>query len=491
MSLDKEEHQIARIRVLAKLEFLPATLSAIRDILSKLGMKGADVNRFEVAIEESCLHVINHSFDPGEEGIYYVLILRRPGKIVVAVEDQGLPFDPGKLETGEESGLSIVLMKAFTDEVRFLSLGRHGKRIEMIKNLEYKGIETYLNEEEKQRTTGAPVAIQSDQIKMRLMRPEDAVNLSRCMYRCYGYTYLIEHLYYPDKYRELLDGGLQISAIAQAPDGEIAGHATLSKDHASHKTGEMGQVIMDPRYRNLGIMGRLTHFLVEHLKNIGILGCYWEGVAVHPYSQKTAMSLGFTEIGINLGILPPSWEFKEIETRSNKKRGSELVFYGRINEEEFRDVYIPLHHQSLVRRIYNKAGLKRNILNPANYNVAQLPALSQIDISVYSDNSLAYMYINQYGADLEALVKLRLKEICQKQIECIYIDLPLSSPVVQKVCAALEALGFFFCGVWPETHLGDVLRLQYLNNADVDFEGIQLVSDFGKEMFDYVVKSMS
>jgi serine/threonine-protein kinase RsbW len=50
-------------------------------------------------------------------------------------------------------------------------------------------------------------------------------------------------------------------------------------------------------------------------------------------------------------------------------------------------------------------------------------------------------------------------------------------------------LGFFFSGVIPEMSQGDMLRLQYLNNVDMDLENIQVASDFGKELLDYVIKS--
>jgi len=36
---------------------------------------------------------------------------------------------------------------------------------------------------------------------------------------------------------------------------------------------------------------------------------------------------------------------------------------------------------------------------------------------------------------------------------------------------------------------GDVLRLQYLNNVDIDLEDVTVVSDFGKELYDYVAKA--
>ena len=38
----------------------------------------------------------------------------------------------------------------------------------------------------------------------------------------------------------------------------------------------------------------------------------------------------------------------------------------------------------------------------------------------------------------------------------------------------------------PEYDNGDVLRLQYLNNLDINMDGIVVVSDTGRRLFDHV-----
>ena len=53
----------------------------------------------------------------------------------------------------------------------------------------------------------------------------------------------------------------------------------------------------------------------------------------------------------------------------------------------------------------------------------------------------------------------------------------------------MEMLGFFFAGIIPEMFDGDALRLQYLNNVDIDLEKAQITSDFGKELLAYVIKA--
>lgn len=40
----------------------------------------------------------------------------------------------------------------------------------------------------------------------------------------------------------------------------------------------------------------------------------------------------------------------------------------------------------------------------------------------------------------------------------------------------------------PELRQGDYLRLQYMNNFTIDPGKVVVVSDFGKELFDYVIR---
>jgi serine/threonine-protein kinase RsbW len=110
---------------------------------------------------------------------------------------------------------------------------------------------------------------------------------------------------------------------------------------------------------------------------------------------------------------------------------------------------------------------------------------------VFPEWSEASITVTAYGRDLPDRVRERLRALCLQRIDWIGVDLPLSHPGAREMCASLEALGFFFAGVIPElAGDGDVLRLQYLNDIDADLGSAQIASDFGKELFAYVVGAM-
>ena len=106
--------QIARITVAAERVYLPAVLAFLREASGRLGLALADVAGLERAVEDVCVNVIEHGFESGQAASLDVILLRRPGHIVVAVEDQGRPFDFAALEAGKNSGLAAPSLMALS-----------------------------------------------------------------------------------------------------------------------------------------------------------------------------------------------------------------------------------------------------------------------------------------------------------------------------------------------------------------------------------------
>ena len=486
--MNAAENQIVRLTILAKLDYLPGAMALVRDVTGKLGLDDRDASQLELVVEEACVNVIEHAFE-GEIGGYDIAVERRPGQIIVAVEDHGLPFDFRKYGDAKESGLGMVLMKAFADEVHFLNLGRRGKRVELVKNLPEKDTSKYLQEAVAQASLparpGAMPVAEAD-ITIRLMRPDESWSLARCAYRCYGYTYSTDNFYFPERVRELLESGLMTSMVAVTSAGEIIGHVAVNKETPNSLVGEAGQAIVDPRCRGNNLYTRMRLLLRSHNRDAGMFGEYGEAVTVHTYTQRVALSGESSATGVLLGFTPATMYFKDIQAEEDRKRRPVLLYYSRLNEGPLRDVYLPPHHAGVLRRIYEKLKLRRNIVSG---NIPELEERAQVDVKVQTEASRAFLQVIEYGQDLKALVRFRLRELCSRRVDCIYLDLPLSHPAAQRYCVSMEMLGFFFGGMLPELHDGDMLRLQYINNAELELENVQLAHEFSKELFQYALKA--
>jgi anti-sigma regulatory factor (Ser/Thr protein kinase) len=480
----KLEEPVARVTVSADAGFLPPVVDFVRQTAHRLGLRDEAAEHLDRVVEVICRNVIEHAFEPGQDGRYDVLVLRRSGQIVVAIEDRGLPFDYERFQEGDPV-LGEMLRRSFADEVRLVNLGRDGNRVELIKDLPRADFRERLSEDEHHETVEVPAASEDMPLEIRMMRSEESPALSRAVYRSYGYSYDWDDIYYPDRIQELQEGGLMRSCVAVSPEGEFVGHLALMVEHPTSTVAEAGQAVVDPRFRGHHLFAKMKTFLAEKARKSGVYGLYSEATAVHPYSQKGNLHLGAKETGYLLGYIPPSVSYKEIGEDREGRRGSVALFYMRTNVEPEREIYPPARYREAVRRVVEHNELRREISEvPASGTEA--PASSRLDVRVRRDHNLAFVRVIEPGNDLRELVRFRLRELCLHRVDVIYVDLPLSNPATRTCGARLEELGFFFGGIIPEARDGDVLRLQYLNNVEILPDDVSTASDFGKELLDLI-----
>src|SRR4028118_1997106 len=180
------ERLVVRLAVTTDAELLPTMVDFVRQIAQQLGLKDKAAEKLDQAVETVCRNVIEHAFNSDEAGQYDIEIFRRPGRVVIAVEDRGLPFDYAHLREGGDATLPDMLHHSFADEVRLMNLGRGGNRVELVKHLPHADVREHLPEADHHRTARAPAAPEDTQLEIRVMRSEESPELSRCVYRSYG-----------------------------------------------------------------------------------------------------------------------------------------------------------------------------------------------------------------------------------------------------------------------------------------------------------------
>jgi serine/threonine-protein kinase RsbW len=461
--------ELARLRLLAQAELVGAAVQFVSSTARSQGMLEGDLPRLELCLEEACLNVVEHAFPGDKRAHYEVVVEARPGSLAVAVEDQGLPFD--LRHPRESTGLS--LMRAFADRVEFLNLGKGGKRVELIKSLPYRDLESYLGAPPE-----APAVLDPDiPLELRLMRLDDTAGLARCAYRCYGFSYVRDTIYRPEMFEEMLQEGLIISAVALTPDGEVVAHVALSRHSTQDKIADSGQAITDPRLRGRSLFTSLKQLLAEEGKRIGLLGLYSESVTIHPYTQKANLKLGAVETALILGFAPATVQFRQIA--ESAVRSAAMMTYLRLNEEPERRVFFPPHHGDLLREICARLSLRREILQEEE----ELSGESLFDVTVIPELTAAHFCVHRAGEGFGHEVIKRLQPA-----DVTYLDLPLAEPSTPAACRAVEEEGFCLAGIIPEAHpSGDVLRLQKLHGPMQPEESICAASDWGARLKAYVL----
>ena len=481
------EQQIARLTLLAEARYLPAALAVVREAAASVGLATADVTALDRAVGQVASNVIEHGFEPGQRATFDLVVLRRPGQLVVAIEDAGLPFDFGDLEVGQGSSLAAPSLAEFADEIRFSSLGARGNRVEIVKRLPFTPIDAPGADPKPAAPPGPPVAATTP-VTVRLMTPADAVAVARCTYACYGYTVPDDYLYSPDHLREMLLGGLLEVCVGATADGEIVSCLTRELTGPGAAVGYLGEGMVEPRFRGHRLLEQMLTFLMRGATVQQMLGLYAEAVTVHPFSQKSNLALGAFETGVQLADEAPTVVFKQIDEGAPAKRTATVLHYFKTGDAPPRTVHPPAHHRAMVERIYARGSLPRSVADAGS--PAELGDGAQVRVEVFPVWSEAALRVTAYGRDLPGLVAFRLRELKLRRIDWISLDLPLSDPAARLACAPLEALGFFFAGIIPELDGDDVLRLQYLHDVEADVDSVQIASDFGTELFAYVVAAM-
>src|ERR687889_287087 len=376
------EEQVVSVAVSADAGLLPPVIEFVARMVQRLGL--GDIGQIDGAVELVCMNVIEHAFGPEEKGSFDVRVMRGPGRVVVAVEDRGLPFDYSRLQNGEDGTVLETLHQSF-DEVRFVNLGRLGNRVELRKHLPHADVREHLPEEEHRNTVEAEAVSEDVPLEIRTMRPEESSELSRCVYRSYGYSYDWDSIYYPDRIRELQEKGLMRSCVTVTQDGEFVGHLAVSVQHPDAPVGEAGQAVVDPRFRGHHLFPRMKTFMAERSGDLGMYGLYSEATAVHPYSQRGNLQLGARETGFLLGYIPASVSYKQIGEEREGRRGSVALFYMRVKAEPERKIYPPAPYLEEVKRVVEHNGLRRTV---GEVNDPTLQP-SRMSVEVRQDHNLA------------------------------------------------------------------------------------------------------
>ncbi len=477
------------------LSYLPVCQSCVRAFAKKLGFADKEIAEIELSVEEAVSNVVEHAFDPDEAATFDLVCSRIPLGLEILIREKGIPFDPealpqydpASLGDGSAAGLGLFLMKEAMDEVSFHNLGPAGKQTRLVKYLSAKNIRQYFSADElKAHEEAAPGASQKIDYDVRLLRPEEAIEVSKCAYKSHGYTFFDDHIYYPERIIELNRSGIMISAVGVTKDNVFMGHAALVYPEPGARIAEWTFGFVNPEFRSQGFLKRSHEFLSELPKKYPLDGTYGYCVTNHVISQKTVMRFGFKDCGILLATSPSTWEFKGIEGDTSQ-RMSVVLSFRFVVDPGLRRLYAPAHHREMIGKLYESIGAGAELAEPGSRSEPQA-AESHIETDINLSESCAEIKVKRFGSRIIFELRHQVRELCLKQIASINLFLGLEQPETFAMTAEIEKLGFFFAGILPCTDIGDALILQYLNNVPLDYGKLMLHTDLAKEILAYIQK---
>ena len=482
-------------------KYAAAAAAYVCEIARMIGMQKQDLESLEKGMIEGINALIEYSFEDDEKGIMEVICERIPEGFKVSLRDKGLPFSivaaeisitDGQVEDIPGMEEPISHLKQYIDEIRLRNLGPDGKELVLIKHLRNKSITDFYAacDLEPYEPSATPIALSEDQAKCRIrrMKPDDAAEVSKTIYKTYGYTYPHDYVYYPEKIIALNESGQVFSAVAIAGNKEIAGYGVFQIWEENPKIVEMAQGVVKPKFRSLGCFSNITQYLLDEVKSRGIQGAFGEAVTNHTVSQHTIHGFGFKDCALRLGVVPPNTVFKGMTGKISYKLSLLVQFlYLQQMPAKALKVYAPDHHKNMIAALYKEMGIQPEIKKAVAAKTKKAAATSIVKIRQIVSMSLARMVIEGYGRNIVSELRNKVKEICRQKTETINLFLNMSDPLTGTYAPQFEKLGFFFAGILPGGFKnGDALILQYLNNVPIDYDAIQVKSPIAQRLLAYV-----
>ncbi len=485
---NSSEQEIANLRIVPEERYLSAIVDVVSDIAQASGISKKETANLDKVLIEIFENIVKFGFGGDTCKPIEVSILKRLHTLVIALQDKGLPFDYENLEHGEDKRFKSYLSKGYADQVHFYTLGNQGNRIEIVKSLPATDIRDEMDISEHHNHLRIEPVGPDAEIKIDIFEHSKVHELVRLIYKCYGYTYANEFMYFPEQIQSRLHADVMSSCGAYNSDGELIGHLALIFSKPGAKVGESGEAVVDPRYRGHGIFPKMKIYLTEHAASKGVVGVYGEAVTVHPYSQKGSLELGSSETGFLLGYSPGTVSFQDISTQEKPRRQSIALMFTPILKSKAVKVYVPEIYKDLIETIYGRIGFEREYISENNNSKYSKKGNGHMTVSIRSDHNQGIITVNKFGKGTLDEIHFHMQQLCLQRIDCIYVDLPLNNKGAGYIACLLRELGFFFGYVIPEYSDSDVLRLQYLNNVEISKEDIKTASPFGEELLDTIFK---
>lgn len=463
------------------LQYLPASIQFVEQICSLHGFDENTCQSIVMACEEALANVIQHAFKAEDRESLILTLNPIATGIEITIADKGLPYDPSAIQFDEEtlSGLGNYLIGKLMDKVSFNNLGKAGKALVLTKY--FANTETIEPIVPLEETISKETPLEYE-YTYRAFEDKDAVEIARCAYESYGYTYSYEHIYFPERVRALNQSGDLISLVAVAHTGEIAGHVGMVK--FDHVTGlyEIGLAMTKQKFRGGNIFSKLMDLAIDQAKARGFKAIFGQCVTTHTYSQGQPTKLGMLPTALLPAYVPDDITFKKIADSVPRRTGI-LIVSKFLTQRATQQVFVPEKYKNIVGNIYSQFEGDFEICSQTENLNFKENAASKLEFSTYL--KMGKLFFDHYGLDFSLHLKKHIQQFKKEQIQMVEAFVNLNSAEAILIIKEAEEMGFVFTGLLPGAVEGDFGILQYLNGPDANIEAIKVI-EVGQPLLNFI-----
>ncbi|MCU0269823.1 MAG: hypothetical protein MUF83_14425 [Acidimicrobiales bacterium] len=433
-------------------------------------------------------------FDDATEAAVDVEVVRRGHRVVVRIDDLGLPFAYRDEDDVDGVALADAVAGRWVDEVHHEWRGRAGNRTTLSRHLDPgrdhraegpagvdgpAGAVGHPGDDAEADARGIPSPA-APAHTARLAGPDDAEAICRLTWRTYGPTYQHDEYYQPGRLAHLLADGTQVSFLTVLDTGEVVGHSAVVLEGPGAVVVEGGRAMVDPRYRGHHLMAATHELRDRWFAEHGVLALTGAAVTAHTRSQRDGPVLSMM-----LGFLPPV-HFAGIDGTDTALREAVVGGIFPMAELPPQGVLVPRRDADALDDLYAVSGLPRDVTRANGSGPDR--ATSALDLRVVADLGHAVVRVATVGEDLADALGRRLEAVARSGIDVTYIDLALDDPAVSWAADVAADAGCVFAGLRPLERQGvDEVRYQHLGATRVDRDAIHLRHPQARALLDYVL----
>jgi len=426
------------------------------------GLDETNCNRLSLSVTEIITDIVRFAYpEHTSTGDLEIQFLRHPGNLEILIHEWGEPFDPDRhvydlkavWEHHDFEGAGLRLIKFLTDEFNFINKGSRGKIYRLVKYLITKSEHSLpLNEPETEQAKLGEI-----NFDIKAITTDDAEDVAKLIYRCYGHTYPKEELYHPKKIEQSVVRQQKIGVIARTDDGIPAGYFAVL-DTTDSNVGEVGEAVVAPPYRRRGLFKRMMRALIRNAEAGGLDGLYGKAIALHQFSQRVNNEFGYCTTGILLADFP-AVNLKNIDSNISQPV-SEIIDFLPLRPLIDRTVYLPERYAVILKKCYKN--LEVYNLNQAKHEV-ESTRVCTLDSKIDFKEKSGLIVIRELSRNFEDSLLEKVRALAKHNLNVIYLDIPLMRGNIDSVVEFLHENGFIFSGLFPLYHNNeDYLRMQRL-----------------------------
>jgi hypothetical protein len=446
-----------------------------------LGVQTERRSHLKKASQIALSTVIKNNAGEGENRIG-ISLFESQGNLYVKVLNRGVPI----FLNSNGTGAAFHDAAQHLDKLTIENEGRHGQSVVMGMRLGEEAVKKVMEELDDKTASGV---FKEEDIVVREMLPGEEVELSKLFYFVYGYDYINEFIYYPEKLRKMLDDKTLISIVAALPNGRILAHVGLLKWGESPSVYEPCLGVVDPRVKSRGLFGQVFQRTMDRVNEISMQYCFFDFVTNHDYSQRFVSRYGTAEMALFVGCQSKETQAK-LEKLGLGPDPKEMDRYTLLLSVIPRVKYPFGKEISLPNNLGELLGFLLKPLNISWHPAPRfqfLPPQGEYKASLQPAQNAVVFDLFKAGRSAVDKILVDWHQLLRNGYRYGAIEVPVTEQGLGNLYDILAAHGFFVAGFVPYHHSGTLgLRFQSIGPTKVAFDEIKVFTEPAKRLLQIV-----